>query len=122
MFNSAHRLRVALLLLLASFVPGLALAHARLVGAQPAANSSLTAPKMIRLQFSERIAKRFSSFRLTDTHGNPVALMSMDSGDVRSLAAMPTMALDAGVYTVSWVAVSTDDGHRTMGSYSFTVQ
>ena len=30
--------------------------------------------------------------------------------------------LMAGTYTVSWHAVATDDGHRTNGTYSFSVK
>jgi methionine-rich copper-binding protein CopC len=97
-------------------------AHARLVTAEPAANSTVAAPKMIHLQFSTELAKKFSTFKLTDTDGNAVTLMLMDNQDPRMLMAAPTGALGPGIYTVSWIAVSTDDGHKTSGSYSFTVQ
>lgn len=108
--------------LIAFFGAGQALAHARLKSADPAPNATVATPKMIRLLFSEEIAKKFSTFKLTDTDGNPVPMMSMDSKDAKSLTAMPSMPLAPGLYTVSWVAVSTDDGHKTMGTFSFTVQ
>jgi methionine-rich copper-binding protein CopC len=97
-------------------------AHARLVTADPAPNVTVTAPKVIHLQFSTELAKKFSTFKLTDTDGNPVSLMIMDSKDPKVLEAMSTALLQPGLYTVSWTAVSTDDGHKTMGSFSFTVQ
>jgi len=100
----------------------LALAHASLRAADPTPNATVGAVRRIHLQFSETIAERFSSLRLTDTDGNPVPLMSLPARDASSLDAMPTSRLAAGVYTVSWTAVSTDDGHRTSGSYSFTVR
>jgi copper resistance protein C len=100
----------------------LAFAHARLLSADPTPNATVGAAQAIHLQFSEAIVARFSSFRLTDTDGNPVALMSLKPRDASSLDAMPAARLAPGVYTVSWTAVSTDDGHRTTGSYSFTVQ
>ena len=97
-------------------------AHARLVTADPAPNATVAAPKMIQLQFSAELAKKFSSFKVTDTDGNAVAVMVMDSKDPKLLQVMPTAMLAPGLYTVSWTAVSTDDGHKTSGSYSFTVQ
>lgn len=101
---------------------GVASAHAGLVSAEPAPNATGGAPMNIHLQFNEEIVAKFSSFRLTDTDGNPVAMMSMKARDAKSLDAMPTTRLTPGIYTVTWTAVSTDDGHKTTGSYSFTVQ
>jgi len=97
-------------------------AHAKLIGAEPAANSSVAAPKIIQLKFDEDIAKKFSSVRLTHTGGSPVVITSMVTKDAKSLTALPTAALAPGLYTVSWTAVATDDGHKTMGSYSFAVK
>lgn len=97
-------------------------AHARLVSANPAPSSTVAAPKAIHLEFSEEIAKKFSSFKLTDTAGNAMAVMTMEAQDGKALEAMPNTALSPGVYTVSWIAVSTDDGHKMTGSYSFTVK
>jgi methionine-rich copper-binding protein CopC len=34
----------------------------------------------------------------------------------------PGTTLAPGRYTVKWTAVSTDDGHKVSGSYSFTVR
>lgn len=100
----------------------LASAHARLVSADPAPNATVSAAQNIHLQFSDEIVAKFSSFRLTDTDGNPVPMMSMKARDAKSLDAMPTSKLAPGLYTITWTAVSTDDGHKTMGTYSFTVQ
>jgi copper resistance protein C len=97
-------------------------AHARLVTSDPAANARVAAPKLIQLQFSSELAKKFSNFKLTDTGGNPVGIVMTASSDARTLAAKPAVALAPGLYTVSWTAVSSDDGHKTSGSYSFTVQ
>jgi methionine-rich copper-binding protein CopC len=97
-------------------------AHASLITADPAPNATVTAPKQIHLQFSTELAKKFSTFKLTDTDGKPIRLMIVDSHDPKVLEAMATASLQPGLYTVSWTAVSTDDGHKTMGSFSFTVQ
>ena len=123
MFGKARSTLVLMTLsLIALLGAGQALAHAKLRSADPAPNAMVAAPKMIHLVFSEEIAKKFSTFRLTDTDGKSVPLMSMDSHDASSLAAMPTRPLAPGRYTVSWTAVATDDGHKTMGTFSFTVQ
>ena len=102
--------------------PAQAYAHATLVTADPAPNATVMTPKMIQLQFSTELAKKFSTFKLTDTDGAPVALTVMASNDSKVLMAMPAAPLGAGLYTVSWTAVSTNDGHKTSGSYSFSVQ
>ena len=101
---------------------GTAQAHGRLVKTDPAANATVSAPGTIHLEFNEELAQKFSTFKLTDTDGNPVALMSMPSKDAKVLEAMPSSPLPPGIYTVSWTAVTTDDGHKTTGSYSFTVK
>jgi copper resistance protein C len=122
------RARQSRVVLLACCLAGLlwaahAQAHARLVTADPAPNATVAAPPgLIQLHFSTTLAKKFSTFKLTDTDGNPVALMMTDGGDARTLAAKPAGTLTPGLYTVSWTAVSTDDGHKTSGSYSFTVR
>jgi len=97
-------------------------AHAKLVSADPAPNATVSAPQVIRLEFSEEIAKSFSMFRVARADGSPVRLAAAAGGDAKSLAAAPSARLTAGVYTVSWTAVATDDGHKTSGRYHFTVR
>jgi len=108
--------------LAAALWSGLAQAHAKLLSSDPAADATVSSPKNIHLQFNEPIVAQFSGFKLTDTDGNAVAMMSMKAPDDKSIDAMPTAKLAPGLYTVTWMAVSTDDGHKTMGSFSFTVQ
>lgn len=108
--------------LAAALWTGEAQAHAKLVTADPAPNATVGAPKTIHLEFSEEIAKKLSTFKLTDTDGNAVAMMAMLNKDAKTLEAMPNATLSTGVYTVSWTAVSTDDGHKMTGNYSFTVK
>jgi hypothetical protein len=101
---------------------GLALAHAKLMSSDPAADATVSSPESIHLRFNEAIVAKFSSFKLTDTDGNAVTMMSMKATDEKSIDAMPISKLAPGLYTVTWAAVSTDDGHKTMGSFTFTVQ
>ncbi|HTY48280.1 MAG TPA: copper homeostasis periplasmic binding protein CopC [Steroidobacteraceae bacterium] len=108
--------------LVACLAAGQAQAHAHLVKADPAANATVSAPAALHLEFSEELATRFSTFKLTDARGNPVAVMAMPSKDAKALQARPDSRLAPGIYTVSWKAVATGDGHRAAGSYRFTVK
>ena len=113
----------ALILATALFFGGAqAQAHAKLVSADPAPDSKVGSPKNITLNFSEAIAKNFSSFKIIDGSGKEISLMKMDAKDGQSLTAMPNGTLPPGHYTISWTAVSTDDGHKMTGTYSFTVK
>ena len=97
-------------------------AHAKLVSANPAPDSSVSPPKNILLSFSEDIAKNLSSVKLADAGGHAVATMQMPAPDAKSLSIMPNAPLAPGRYTVSWTAVSTGDGHKMTGTYHFTVK
>jgi methionine-rich copper-binding protein CopC len=101
---------------------GEAQAHARLVSAEPAPNTTVAAPMLIQLHFSEEIARKFSRIKLTHTGGAAIVLMTMDATDAKSLSLMPNAALAPGPYTITWIAVATDDGHKTTGTFSFTVK
>jgi methionine-rich copper-binding protein CopC len=48
--------------------------------------------------------------------------MAMDAKDSKSLSIMPNSALAPGLYTITWIAIATDDGHKSMGTFSFTVK
>ena len=97
-------------------------AHARLAGADPAPHSTVSAPARIRLRFSEDLAKKFCSITLAGVNASPVALVPVDERDARILVVAPAAALAAGQYYLSWVAVASDDGHKTTGTFSFTVK
>jgi len=101
---------------------GVAQAHARLVSSLPGAGTTVGPPALLRLQFSESLAGKFSSLRLTAADGRPVTLVIRDVGDPKALAAAPANPLTPGLYQVSWVAVADDDGHKTSGSFRFSVK
>ena len=117
-----HSSLVATMLAVLALSAQSAFAHAKLVSADPAPEATVPDAAAIRLQFSEGLAKKFCSLRLTDAHGKPVSLTPAEAGDAKALAAVPAKALAPGQYTVSWTAVASDDGHRTTGRYHFTVQ
>jgi copper transport protein len=98
-------------------------AHALLVRSNPAANAVLLQPPIqVEIFFSEPLEAGLSSIRVFDSNN-----VSVDAGDVRVDPADPTRmtvslhSLRDGVYTVTWKAVSTIDGHQTTGSFPFAV-
>ena len=100
----------------------LANAHARLEGTTPAADSSVSSPKLIKAHFSEAIETKLSSLKLFSKAGWVIPVMSMnDAKDPATLSIMPNAPLKPGSYTVTWSVVS-DDGHKTHGTFRFTVQ
>jgi len=105
-------------------------AHAKLVLAAPAANSTIATTKELKLTFSEAVVPQFSgmSILMTDMPGmemtSPMSVgyvTSSVAADGRTLVGTLKMSLPAGTYTVSWHAV-TADTHRAEGSYSFKVE
>ncbi|MDR3575855.1 MAG: copper resistance protein CopC [Anaerolineaceae bacterium] len=98
-------------------------AHALLVRSIPPANAILArGPAVIDLYFSEPVDPVFSKISVLDANGQ-----SVDVGDNRVDPADPThltvslRSLNDGVYTVTWKAVSSSDGHQTSGSFPFAV-
>ena len=97
-------------------------AHAQLVKSEPAKDASVGAPATILLHFDDPLEMKFSSFKLTDIDGKAIAIKAMAAPDPKSLGATPVAPLAPGLYTVSWTAASTEDGHKMTGTYSFTVK
>jgi methionine-rich copper-binding protein CopC len=103
------------------FGASLARAHAKLTSTTPAADSTVSSPKLIQVHFNEAVEVKMSTLKLATSDGTAVAAMAMnDAKDPATLSIMP-VPLKAGLYKVTWSAV-TDDGHKVQGSFSFTVQ
>ncbi|ENN86841.1 hypothetical protein RHSP_31539 [Rhizobium freirei PRF 81] len=98
-------------------------AHAHLEIAEPGKDSAIpSSPTAITLNFSEGLEPSFSSISLTDESGVAVPLgpaTVSDDTDTR-LTAAPATPLKPGKYHVTWRALS-KDGHRTAGSFDFSV-
>jgi uncharacterized repeat protein (TIGR04052 family) len=103
--------------------PTLVRAHADLVSAEPAVNSTIsTAPKQLRLTFDKKLVAVGTRVALTDAAGVPVRVGKgvLDPNDPKIV----TFPVDAGAtfadgaYTVRWAAL-TEDGHTVQKSYSF---
>jgi methionine-rich copper-binding protein CopC len=104
-------------------ISGQALAHAHLTGSVPSDKSTVTvAPTEIDLHFSEELNIRFSGAKL---RGPGKAEIKAGEGTLadegKTLTVPLPTKLEPGTYTVDWHVLSTD-GHKTNGSYGFTVK
>jgi methionine-rich copper-binding protein CopC len=99
-----------------------AFAHAFLDQAAPPVGGTVpTAPKEIRLTFSEGVEPNFSGIEVTTSDGQAIATgpATRDPADDKKLVVtLPPLA--SGRYRVKWHVVSVDT-HRTEGEYTFTV-
>jgi methionine-rich copper-binding protein CopC len=98
-------------------------AHAKLQASDPKAGSTLgTAPKQIRLQFTEALEPAFSTIKLTDASNAEVPLppAKVDPVDPKALQT-PLPALRAGTYRVQWSAM-THDSHKVKGELTFKIK
>jgi methionine-rich copper-binding protein CopC len=105
-----------------ALMPRQASAHAQLDKAEPAKGASVASPEKIVLHFDDELEMKFSGFKVTDAGGKAVAIKAMPAPDKYSLGGTPAASLAPGVYTVSWTAASSDDGHKMTGTYTFTVK
>jgi copper resistance protein C len=125
---SAHRLKHALscLSLLACLASSSAFAHAHLESQLPAADSEVTSPKELRLNFSEGVEEKFTKVAISlDGPGESTEIIqtqsvSTDPANKKVLIVVPAVPLAPGKYKVEWHAVSVDT-HKSEGVYRFKV-
>jgi hypothetical protein len=118
---SAFRL-IALMLALAIPLRA-AVAHTRLLQAQPAADAHVSAaPAQLGLLFSRKPILESSRVELLGPGMRPVAVSALriDPKDARRLIVPIAGPMPAGLYTVRW-SVAAADGHSVRGTYTFTV-
>lgn len=101
---------------------GQAMAHAHLKSAVPAADGTVkAAPSELDLTFTESLNLKFSGIKVT---GPAKAAVKTGEGMLMNgdttLMVPVTDKLAPGKYTVEWHVLSTD-GHKTNGTYSFTI-
>jgi methionine-rich copper-binding protein CopC len=118
-------IRVGLVLLGALTAAGTALAHARLVKAEPAPGSTVkAAPRVVRAVFNDELDPRRSTLTVVDAQGRRMddGKGGVDLNDLdRKTMVAAVRALGPGAYTVRWKATSADDQYVTSGSFRFTV-
>lgn len=98
-------------------------AHAALLASTPEANAILdAAPAQVELLFSEPVEEGFSTIDVLNAAGDSVAAgpARVDPADATRLT-VSLRSLPDGIYTVSWRALSSVDGHITSGAFAFGV-
>jgi methionine-rich copper-binding protein CopC len=105
--------------------------HANPVSYSPAANSVITSeqdgslPDKVVILFSERPEPKVSSIHVTNsknerTDNNDFKITGKN--DREATITLDRSKLSDGVYSVSWLVLSRDDGHITKGTYVFNIQ
>lgn len=100
---------------------GQAFAHAHLKSSAPADKASISSPSKLDLTFTEGLNLKFSGIKVTGSDKQDVKLgESTLTDDDKTLTVPVSGKLEPGTYIVDWHVLSTD-GHKTDGTYSFTV-
>src|SRR5690554_3683819 len=102
-------------------VPDRTYAHASLIEAIPAPNSTLAhSPSQITLHFNERVENELFYVHIRDQNGEPVTERdaALNLNQQKLYLELPSMK--DGVYTVSYQVISSD-GHPIKGVYTITI-
>jgi len=120
---SASRAVCALVFVASTMITPSVLAHAHLTQQVPAADSVVTAPQALTLNFSEGIEPGFSGVVVTDAQKQVIktGTATRDEKNKAQLTVPLEQTLASGTYQVDWHVVSVD-GHKTNGSYHFSVK
>ena len=116
-----------LAMLVAVAIPVSAIAHPRLLAANPAQNATVARPVKLSLQFSENLVAPLSGVELTMTgmpgmaDHPPMAVTGVATTiSQRVMTVTLSRPLPRGTYELKWHVVAADQ-HRISGSYSFSV-
>lgn len=117
---------VAIVVTLVVFTPASAhtrgALHLELEKSAPAADSTVTPPREIRLWFSEAAQANATGITLLRSGDEPLPLGDLVASEDRMIFHSPVPdTLANGIYTVSWRTMSAD-GHVVRGDYKFTVR
>ncbi|WP_048998650.1 CopC domain-containing protein YobA [Enterobacter bugandensis] len=120
---SASRAVCALVFLASTVISPSVLAHAHLEQQSPAADSQVASPQVLTLNFSEGIEPGFSGVVVTDAQKQVIktGTATRDEKNKAQLTVPLEQTLTPGAYRVDWHVVSVD-GHKTKGSYRFSVK
>lgn len=113
---------LASLVVLFLVLPSPAFAHGALKGTNPGDGDSLsTAPRELRLSFTEAVELAVSRLELTGPDGSvALAPLAVDPDSSTVMVGRIEDPLVAGSYTVNWQVVGAD-GHPVRGEYSFAI-
>lgn len=117
-----------MMVLIGNLNPQNVYSHANPTLYTPTSNSVVgtneTLPEKVVIAFPERPEPKASYIHVTNSDNEKVDKndYGVNSNNPReSSISIDTSKLKPGIYTVSWLALSRDDGHITKGSYVFTV-
>jgi methionine-rich copper-binding protein CopC len=115
--------RMLIALSLGLLAPSGAWAHAALQRAEPRIGSEVSpAPQKVQLWFSEALEPALCKVEVKTAAGQSVnAGESRVANDDRRRIDAAVESLTSGTYRVEWSVVSVD-GHKTSGSFIFTVK
>jgi methionine-rich copper-binding protein CopC len=117
--DRARRLRSAAVAL--ALLPCVAMAHAIIVAAQPAMNSTVAPGELaIRLEFNSRLDRQRSGLSLRAPDGSEVAV-ALTPGAPPGVLAGRAQVTAGKPWTLHWQALSLD-GHITRGEVIFSVR
>ena len=128
---------VAIIMIIAptmSFYSSPAYGHASPVSYSPSANAVITRqqqqdneplPDKVVILYSERPEPKVSYVHVTNSKNERVDnndFKITGKNDREATVTLDKSKLSDGVYTVSWLVLSRDDGHITKGTYVFSIQ
>jgi methionine-rich copper-binding protein CopC/nitrogen fixation protein FixH len=105
--------------------------HANPVSYSPSANSVITSnenellPEKVVILFSERPEPKVSYTHVTNSKNERIDnndFKITGQNDRQATVTLDKNKLSDGVYSVSWLVLSRDDGHISKGSYIFRIQ
>jgi methionine-rich copper-binding protein CopC len=102
--------------------------HANPVSYSPSSNSSISGespPEKVTILSSERPAPKVSYIHVTNSKNERVDnndYKVTGQNDREVTVTLDKTKLSDGVYTISWLTLSRDDGHITKGTYVFNIQ
>ncbi|MDB5108444.1 MAG: copC domain protein [Candidatus Binatus sp.] len=110
---------LAMLAVVAS--PRIARAHAFPASESPRVGATeQSAPASVSITFDNPVEQMFAKLQVLDSGGAPVTAQPPALKEDRRTLTVALKPLAAGEYTVKW-SVASEDGHRTEGSYTFTI-
>ena len=108
----------------AAMLAGPALAHTKLVTANPAPNATVqSVANQVQITFNEPVMSRFVTLAVTGPDGSKlhVATVAVDPKNKSRVNAVVHGFGRPGAYKVDWTAAGSDM-HRMTGTYSFTLR
>jgi methionine-rich copper-binding protein CopC/nitrogen fixation protein FixH len=116
-----------------TFYSSPAYGHANPVSYSPSANAVITSqqqenkslPNKVVILFSERPEPKVSYIHVTNSKNERVNnndFKVTGKNDREATVTLDKSKLSDGVYSVSWLVLSRDDGHITKGTYVFSIQ